>query len=143
MKFKEQFFSDRLLSVSIGLVYLWFGGLKFFPHFSPAETLATNTIDALTFGIIPESISIVLLAIWETAIGLLLIFNFLKKQAIVIALIHMAFTFTPLFLLPDQSFTGLPMGFTLVGQYIFKNIIIISALITLYKMQLNQKLINK
>ena len=143
MKIKEQLFSDRLLSISIGLVYLWFGGLKFFPHFSPAETLATNTIDALTFGIISENISIVLLAIWETVIGLLLILNILKKQAIVFALIHMAFTFTPLFLLPDQSFTGLPMGLTLVGQYIFKNIIIVSALIALYKIQLNKKLVNK
>jgi len=38
----------------------------------------------------------------------------------------MACTFTPLLLFPDLSFKIAPYGFTLVGQYIMKNIIIIS-----------------
>lgn len=139
MNFRKQISSNHILAISIGLVYLWFGVLKFFPQLSPAETLAKNTIDLLTFGIIPGNISIILLAIWETLVGILLIFNLYRKQAIIIALVHMVFTFTPLFLFPNQSFSDLPVGFSLVGQYIFKNIIIISALITLYRLPPVQK----
>ncbi len=39
----------KLLAISIGLIYVWFGPLKFFPELSPAESLATETIDAMTF----------------------------------------------------------------------------------------------
>jgi len=53
MEHKEQVKGCRLLAISIGLVYLWFGVLKFFPHLSPAEDLAKNTITVLTLGFIP------------------------------------------------------------------------------------------
>jgi uncharacterized membrane protein YphA (DoxX/SURF4 family) len=122
-----------ILSIAIGLVYLWFGGLKFFSGGSPAERLALDVINWLTLGLIPENIAIILLAIWETLIGVLLIINIYRKIAVYIALVHMACTFLPLFIFPDQSFTEFPLGFTLVGQYIFKNIIIVSALFILLK----------
>lgn len=122
-----------ILSIAIGLVYLWFGGLKFFSGGSPAERLALDVINWLTLGLIPENIAIILLAIWETLIGVLLIINVYRKIAIYIALVHMICTFLPLFIFPDQSFTEFPLGFTLVGQYIFKNIIIVSALFILLK----------
>ena len=122
-----------ILALTIGLVYLWFGLLKFFPELSPAEDLAKNTIDKLLFGLIPGSVSIILLAIWETAIGLLLVFNKTSRIVISIALLHMALTFSPLVLFPEQSFSNLPVGFSLLGQYIFKNIIIVGSLILLYQ----------
>jgi uncharacterized membrane protein YphA (DoxX/SURF4 family) len=142
MNFKKQILGNHILAISIGLVYLWFGGLKYFPHLSPAENLAKNTIYMLTFGNIPSNVSIILLAIWETTVGLLLILNIYRKQAIVLALVHMVFTFTPLLFFPEQSFSDAPMGFTLIGQYIFKNIIIISALLTLYKLPIPKKINN-
>ena len=75
MKIKEQISNNHILAITIGLVYLWFGGLKFFSHLSPAEDLAKNTIDVLTFGFIPSNIAIILLAVWETFIGVFLIIN--------------------------------------------------------------------
>lgn len=135
---KKQILDNHILAISVGLVYLWFGVLKFFPAMSPAESLATNTINFLTFGLIPANISIILLAIMETIIGLFLIMNISRRYVIITALIHMAFTFTPLFLFSRQSFTSPPFAFTLLGQYIFKNIIIVSALITLYKQPTTQ-----
>ena len=42
-----------LLRLSVGIVFLWFGVLKFFPGLSPAEGLAARTISTLTLGIIP------------------------------------------------------------------------------------------
>ena len=62
-----------LLRVSVGIVFLWFGVLKFFPNLSPAQDLATHTISVLTFGIVPPNISLPVLAAWEVVIGLGLI----------------------------------------------------------------------
>ena len=134
MKLIKRIKENHILAISIGLVYLWFGALKFFPSLSPAEDLAKNTIDSLTIGLIPSYVSIILLAIWETVIGICLVLNVFRNQIIILALVHMVFTFSPLFFFPDLSFNSLPVGFSLVGQYIFKNLIIISALITLYNM---------
>jgi len=117
-----------ILRVSIGIIYVWFGALKFFPGVSPAEELAKETIHQLTFRLINPELSLLLLALWETGIGVLLISGLYSKVVIRIVLVHMLCTFIPLFLLPGISFTSAPFALTLVGQYIIKNIVIISAL---------------
>lgn len=117
-----------ILRISIGIIYLWFGALKFFPGVSPAEELAKETIHRLTFRLISPDLSLLLLALWETAIGILLILGLYPRVVVRIVLVHMVCTFAPLFLLPGISFTSAPFALTLVGQYIIKNIVIISAL---------------
>lgn len=117
-----------ILRISIGIIYVWFGALKFFPGVSPAEALAKETIHQLTFRLIGPELSLLLLAIWETAVGVLLMSGFYSKVVIRIVLVHMICTFSPLFLLPGISFTSAPFALTLVGQYIIKNIVIVSAL---------------
>ncbi|SMC31879.1 hypothetical protein [Cellulophaga tyrosinoxydans] len=124
---------NNLLSISIGLVYLLFGVLKFFTAVSPAEEIAVETIDKLTFGYLSNTTSIFLLAIWETCVGLFLLLNIQKKTILKLALIHMVFTFTPLLIIPEMTFSNSSLAPTLLGQYIFKNIIIIAALATLLK----------
>jgi len=133
MNLKHKLRSNHILAFSIGIVYLWFGALKYFPELSPAEDLAKNTINALTINLIPSSVAIILLAVWESLIGVLLILNIFTKTAIIVALTHMLLTFTPLFLFPEQVFNTEPFQLTLLGQYIFKNVIIIGGLLTLYK----------
>ena len=120
-----------MLQISIGILYVWFGMLKFFPGLSPAEDLAKETIHLLTFGVISPEISILLLAVWETAVGILLLFGLFHRATMVLVLTHMALTFTPLILLPQVSFTHTPYALTLVGQYIIKNITIVCALIVI------------
>lgn len=132
MELQKGFFQKNILAISIGLVYLWFGTLKFFPGISPAEELAKNTIDALTFGAIPSDVSIILLACWETIIGVFLIVNLYRRIVVYFAFAHILLTFTPLFFFPEISFEFLPVGLSLIGQYIIKNIIIIGALFTIY-----------
>lgn len=122
----------RLLAISIGICYLWFGVLKFFPGLSPADSLAKETITVLTFGYLSASTSIVILAIWEVALGLALIFQLYIRQVVLLTLVHMLCTFTPLLFFPDLSFNEAPFSLTLVGQYIMKNLVIISALLMLY-----------
>lgn len=141
MNLKLNISNNRILTVSIGIAYLWFGILKYFPNQSPAEDLAKNTIDVLTFSLIPSNISIILLAIWESLVGVFLIMNIYKRIAILLAIVHMTFTFTPLFIFPEQMFINTPFQLTLVGQYIIKNIVILVALFSLYKLPaINPKL---
>lgn len=121
----------RLIAISIGIIYLWFGMLKFFPELSPADALAKQTIHFLTLGFLPDQVSILLLAAIEVTIGAMLVFNVKIRVAITAAILHLLFTFVPLFF-PDVSFSGGPFVLTLVGQYILKNIVIISALLFIY-----------
>ena len=136
---KPQIFNNHLLAPSIGIVYFWFGMLKFFPNLSPAEDLAKGTIDILTFNLIPSNVSIILLAIWESLIGLLLIVNLFRRTAIILALIHIAFSFSPLFFFTNQVFENAPFHLTLLGQYIVKNLVIIAGLLVLYKLPTKSK----
>lgn len=131
MTFKKRLTTNTLLALSIGFIYLWFGGLKFFSGWSPAVELAQETIYQLSFHLIPSHVSIILLAIWETLIGVLLVLNVFRRFAVIVALIHMGFTFTPLVLFPDAVFGDSVINLTLVGQYIIKNLIIVSALLKL------------
>ncbi len=130
----------NLVPICIGVVYVWFGVLKFFSGLSPAEELAKNTIDQLTFGIIPSDYSIILLAIWETIIGLLLIGGFYKKLALRMALVHIVFTFSPFIFFPELLFTDAPFALTLLGQYIVKNLIILGILVVLLRENQRRKI---
>jgi uncharacterized membrane protein YphA (DoxX/SURF4 family) len=116
-----------LLRISMGIIFLWFGALKFFPGLSPAAELATRTIERLTFGIIAPDISILILATWESLIGLGLISGFFMRATLLLLFFQMLGTITPIFFFPQEVFTIFPYAPTLEGQYILKNLIIISA----------------
>ena len=128
-------YRTRALIISFGIVYLWFGTLKFFPGISPAEELAKATLDKLTLGLIPSSISYFMLAAWEVTIGMAMLLNFVKKEIIYITALHLLFTFTPLFLLPEASFNGQAYSLTLIGQYIIKNLILLFGLLFIFPLQ--------
>jgi len=116
-----------LLRLSLGAVFLWFGVLKFFPDLSPAESLAGNTIEKLTFGVISAGTAVVILATWETLIGLGLLLGVWLRATLALLWLQMLGTVTPLFLFPDACFTHVPYAPTLEGQYIIKNVVLISA----------------
>jgi uncharacterized membrane protein YkgB len=115
-----------LLRLSIGIIFLWFGLLKFFKGMSPAETLAIKTIDKLTLHMLNEKLIITGLAAWETIIGIGLIFKIYLRATLLLLFLQMLGTFTPLLLFPSDVFTHFPFALTIEGQYIFKNIVIIS-----------------
>ena len=116
-----------LLRVCLGIIFFWFGVLKFFPNLSPAQDLATRTIDILTFGIIPQNVSIFILAIWECLIGLGLIVGVFMRVTLLLLFLQMLGTITPIFFFPHEVFTRIPYATTLEGQYIIKNLVLISA----------------
>jgi uncharacterized membrane protein YphA (DoxX/SURF4 family) len=116
-----------LLRISMGIVFLWFGVLKFFPGLSPAAELATRTIERLTFGLIAPEAALLILAIWESLIGLGLIFGVFMRFTLLLLFLQMFGTITPIFLFPQEVFSAAPYAPTLEGQYIFKNMVLISA----------------
>jgi uncharacterized membrane protein YphA (DoxX/SURF4 family) len=120
-----------LLRISLGVVFLWFGALKFFPGLSPAQDLAARTIETLSFGIVPPAVSIPLLATWECLIGLGLLFGTFMRAVLLLLAVQMAGTIMPLVLFPHEVFTRIPYAPTLEGQYIIKNAVLISAAIVL------------
>ena len=110
------------LRYSLGLIYIWFGILKPF-GLSPAQELVENTVywfdNPKTF--------VPILGWWEVVIGLTMCIKPLIRVSIFLLFIQMPGTFLPLILLPEVCFSNFPFGLTLEGQYIIKNLIIISA----------------
>jgi uncharacterized membrane protein YkgB len=120
-----------LLRWSVGLVFLWFGALKFFPGLSPADELAGRTIERLTGGAMPPSVALPMLAAWECLIGAGLITKRFMRTTLLLLAAQMAGTLSPLLLFPSETFARIPFAPTLEGQYILKNAVIISAAIVL------------
>jgi uncharacterized membrane protein YkgB len=131
------------LRISVGIVYLWFGALKFFQGVSPAEQLATETIHRITFGLIDDHTNLMLLATWECLIGIMLIVGKFIKPTLGFMLLHMLCTFTPFIFFPQETFRYMPYGLTLTGQYIIKNIVFIAVAIVLWKAEQNKHVINE
>lgn len=116
-----------LLRISLGIIFLWFGVLKFFPGLSPAQGLATRTISVLSFGLIPPEVSINILAVWECLIGIGLLAGKYLRTILFLLFTQMLGTITPVLLFPAEVFTRIPYAPTLEGQYIIKNLVLISA----------------
>jgi hypothetical protein len=117
--------------VSLGLVFLWFGALKFFPGLSPAQDLVARTIMRLTFGMVPPAVSLPVLAAWECAIGVGLLTALWLRATLLLLFAQMLGTVTPLFLFPSETFTLFPIAPTLEGQYIIKNVVLVTAAIVI------------
>ena len=123
-------YSLPVLRFGLGLIFVWFGALKFFPGLSPAEDLVRNTI----YFFDPD-IFMPVLALWEVVIGLGFWLGFLTKKfervTILLLFLQMPGTALPLLILPEVCWTSFPFGLTLEGQYIIKNLAIISSALVL------------
>lgn len=118
--------SSDLMRWGLAIVFFWFGILKFFPSLSPAEGIATKTIQTLTFGVIPEAWILPGLATLEVVIALGLLWKPALRVTLLLLMLQMAGTLTPLFLFPNETFTRFPIAPTLEGQYIIKNLVLIA-----------------
>ena len=117
--------SVDVLRVSLGLVFLGFGVLKFFPGLSPAENMAEDTMSALTLGLVPESVGLVLVAALETAIGLSLTTGRWLRLGVALLGVAMVGILSPLVLLTDDLFAR-PYEPTLAGQYVLKDLVLVA-----------------
>jgi len=120
-----------LMRIALGVVFFWFGVLKFFPGMSPAETLAGKTIETLSFGLVSQQLAVLILAVWECAIGLGLLSGRFMRLTLLLLFVQMAGTITPLFIFPAETWLVFPIAPTLEGQYIIKNLVLIAGAVIL------------
>ena len=114
-------YGKPMLRFSIAIVFIWFGALKVVFD-SPAQELIAATV----FWFDPE-IFIPVLGVWEVLIGLFMLFKKTTRLAVLLLFLQMPGTFLPLILLPNVVFESFPFDLTTEGQYIIKNLVIISA----------------
>jgi uncharacterized membrane protein YphA (DoxX/SURF4 family) len=115
-----------IMRVGLGVIFLWFGALKFFPGLSPAEELVRNTV----YFVDPD-LFIPVLAAWEVIIGLGLIAGKFMRITLLLLFLQMPGTALPIVLLPEVVWTQFPFGLTLEGQYIVKNLVLIGSALAL------------
>lgn len=116
-----------LTRIALGLIFTWFGVLKFFPELSPAVDLAARTITRLSGGRVGPPLSIYVLASWEVLIGIGLLTGRLLRVTLLLLFLQMAGTLLPLAFFPAETFTKFPYAPTLEGQYIIKNLVLLGA----------------
>lgn len=116
----------RALRLSLAVIFLWFGLLKPF-GLSSAEPLVLATTSWIPLFSPAEWVTLV--GWWEVAIGVTFLFRRTVRIAIALLALQMVGTFMPLVLLPDITFQPghVPYAPSLEGQYIVKNLLIISA----------------
>lgn len=116
--------SIDILRISLGLVFLAFGALKFFPGASPAEALVIRTIDTLTLGVISGNTALLLTAVMECFIGITLVTGKLLRTGLLVLGMSLVGIMSPLVLFFGDLFPGTP---TLEAQYVFKDIVLAAA----------------
>ena len=110
-----------MLRLSLGIVFVWFGLLKPFQA-SPAEQLVRET----TAMLMAPAWFVSFLGFWEVAIGVCICFRATTRVALLLLFLHMPGTMLPLVLLPEVCWTHFPYGLTMEGQYIIKNLVLVS-----------------
>ena len=115
-----------MMRVALGIIFFWFGALKLFPGLSPAEDLVRNSVP-----FVDPTFFQPVLAVWEMAIGLGLITGYFMRLTLLLLFLQMPGTALPLVMTPAACFTSFPFGLTLEGQYIVKNLALITAGIVL------------
>jgi putative oxidoreductase len=119
--------SITLLRVSVGVIALGFGLLKYFPGVSPAENLVETTTHLLTFGLVPDKVAMMGVATLECAIGLSLIIGRGLRVTIYLLVLWILGILSPVVLLSERLFSGPNHAPTLEGQYVLKDVILFTA----------------
>ena len=128
--------NDYLIRIPLFVIFFWFGLLKVI-ELSPAQGLIIDTVYWMPF-LSPKD-WVIVIGYWEMLIGLFFLAKKTTFYAMLLLFLQMSGTFMPLILLPSVTFQNsnvlLP---TLEGQYIIKNIIIITSAIVVGRYYLNQ-----
>lgn len=114
-----------ILRMAMGVIFVWFGFLKYFPALNVADDIAPKTILSL-FPWLSEIVAMRLLATVECLIGLGLLTGYRMKITLFLLFSQMLGTLLPLILLPGETWSATPFVPTLLGQYIIKNVVLIS-----------------
>ena len=130
--------NDFLVRIPIFIIFFWFGFLKII-DLSPAQQLVKDTVYWMPF-FSAESWTHVI-GVWEVLIAICFLFKRTTLIAMILLFLQMSGTFLPLLILPEITFQNSnPFLPTLEGQYIIKNIIIITAALMIGRTYLKVKI---
>ncbi|WP_139149675.1 hypothetical protein [Flavobacterium caeni] len=130
------------LCISVGVIFVWFGFLKFFESTSPAENIASRTILWLTNGWLEPHYSMPILGTLECFIGIGIWIKKWTNHVLPLMYFQMLGTLLPLFVFREDTWQSIPLVPTLEGQYIIKNAVLISEGIVLGAISQDGKLIH-
>ena len=117
--------NDFLIRLPLFIIFFWFGLLKVI-ELSPARQLIIDTV--FWMPILSAETWVIIIGYWEMFIAIFFLTKRTTFLAMILLFLQMSGTFIPLILLPDITFqSSNPLLPTLEGQYIIKNIIIITA----------------
>ncbi|MGJ8676526.1 MAG: hypothetical protein ACSHX0_03320 [Akkermansiaceae bacterium] len=114
------------MRISFAIIFIWFGILKPL-GISAAGPLVMDTVKWMP--VFESSTWLNIIGWWEVVIGLAFLTKRTTRIAIGLLALQMMGTFMPLIILPETTFQAghFPYAPTLEGQYIIKNLLIISA----------------
>ncbi|MBI2053389.1 MAG: DoxX family membrane protein [Candidatus Sungbacteria bacterium] len=114
--------SISLLRIALGVVFLWFGALKV-AGVSPVADLIAET-----YSFLPAQSFLMVLGVWEIIIGIGLIFKIALRTTLALLWIQMLGTFGAPLMAPHIFFLGgNPLLLTVQGEFVIKNIVLITA----------------
>ena len=130
--------NDYLIRIPLFIIFFWFGILKVL-KMSPATELIIDTV--FWMPLLSAENWVVIIGYWEMAIGLCFLNKKTTLIAVILMFLQMSGTFLPLVILPEITFQNSnPFLPTLEGQYIIKNIIIITAALIIGRSYLKIKI---
>ena len=113
--------------VALGIIFLWFGLLKFAPIVLPIDILAEKTLVIITFHLFRPETCLHVLAFFECVIGIGMLTRRFIRLTVVLLFLQLPGTFLPLILLQRETWVHFGYVPTFEGQYIIKNFVLISA----------------
>ncbi|MEO6695077.1 MAG: hypothetical protein ABIY50_06400 [Ignavibacteria bacterium] len=116
----------KALQISLAIIFVWFGLLKVL-DISPAAGLVKATVNWMP--LFDTDTWLKIIGYWEVIIGVCFLFKKTLRIAIALLAMQMVGTFMPLVILTGVTFQQgmFPYAPTIEGQYIIKNLLIISA----------------
>jgi uncharacterized membrane protein YkgB len=111
-----------MLRFAVAVVFIWFGVLKVIDR-SPVAELVAGTVYFL-----PAEEFVRFLGVWEIVVGIGLLIPVALRLTLALFWAQMAGTFLVLILHPDLAFQdGNPLLLTVTGEFVIKNLVLISA----------------
>lgn len=117
-------YSLPLMRWSLVVVLVW-SGLLAIAGMRPEAALVADSIG------VPVDIGVVILGVWELAIGLGLATDRTVSLAVPLMVGYVAVTMVPLLVTPAVTFVEFPLTFSFEGAYILKNWALLGATLTI------------
>jgi uncharacterized membrane protein YphA (DoxX/SURF4 family) len=117
--------APTLLRLALAVVFVWFGALKL-TGASPVHELI-----AATLPFVDPDLAVPVLGGVEVALGLALALGVLPRITLLVLAGHLAGTFLTFVTAAELMWTGTPFELTADGEFVVKNLVLITAALTL------------